>query len=66
MCSPRFKVIEINYFLSLSQTINFVKSDRVITKLLFCSRRMNIRFVIMSDSVLLDLMVLCPQVQLKK
>ena len=51
---------------SLSQTINFVKSDRVITKLLFCSRRMNIRFVIMSDSVLLDLMVLCPQVQLKK
>ena len=53
---------------SLSQTINFVKSDRVITKLLFkiCSRRMNIRFVIMSDNVLLDLMVLCPQVQLKE
>ena len=70
VCSPRFKrlyVIEINHFLSLSlsQAVNFVKSERVITKLLFCSRRMNIRFVMMSDNVLLGLMLLCPQGQLK-
>ena len=51
---------------SLSQAINFVKSERIITKLLFCSRRMNIRFVIMSDNVLLGLMVLCPQVHSEK
>ena len=37
----------------------------LLPKYQFCSSRMNIRFVIMSDNVLLDLMVLCPQVQLK-
>ena len=31
----------------------------LLLKHLFCSRRMNIRFVIMSDNVLLGLMVLC-------
>ena len=64
-------VIKINHFLSLflSQAINFVKSERglvLLLKHLFCSRKMNIRFVITSDDVLLYLMVLCPQVQLKK